>query len=247
MSISRCKELTLTVTVVICTRNRPGLLERCLSAIAKLDPAPDQVLVVDNSAGNPDTERITRRFSAQYIVEPVQGLSRARNRSLAECSTEIIAFLDDDAVPAPGWLGNLIAVFADETIAVSAGKVLPLETGAGALATEKARTLSNRDHHWFEIATFGGMGIGCNMALRRTACAGWTVFDERLGRGAPFYIGEETYAFAGLLSQATRPSIFPRQSYFIRRSGAIRLDSKRATRSPTGFCCFRHFRGNAST
>lgn len=39
------------------------------------------------------------------------------------------------------------------------------------------------------------------MALRRSAGKGWTVFDERLGRGAPFHIGEETYAFAGLLSR----------------------------------------------
>lgn len=45
------------------------------------------------------------------------------------------------------------------------------------------------------------MGVGCSMALRRSACTSQTVFDERLGRGAPFHIGEETYAFAGLISR----------------------------------------------
>ena len=37
------------------------------------------------------------------------------------------------------------------------------------------------------------------MALRRTACADWPTFDERLGRGAPFEIAEENYAFASIL------------------------------------------------
>lgn len=200
LSIFRYKELTLTVTVVICTRNRPVLLERCLSALARLDSRPDQVMVVDNSAGNQDTEKVARKFSAQYIVEPVPGLSRARNRGLAECSTEIVAFLDDDAIPAPDWLGKLMEPFADDKIAASTGKVVTPETISDDTHPETRRTLSNNHPQWFEITTFGGMGLGGNMALRRSACIGWTVFDERLGRGAPFHIGEETYAFAGLLS-----------------------------------------------
>ncbi len=62
------------------------------------------------------------------------------------------------------------------------------------------RSVSKKDPHWFEIATFGGVGRGSNMALRKSACAGWATFDERLGRGAPFHIAEENYAFACLLS-----------------------------------------------
>ena len=65
---------------------------------------------------------------------------------------------------------------------------------------QEARSVSRKNPHWFEIATFGGLGHGCNMALRRAACADWTAFDERLGRGAPFQIAEENYAFASLLS-----------------------------------------------
>jgi hypothetical protein len=37
------------------------------------------------------------------------------------------------------------------------------------------------------------------MAIRRKACAGQRVFDERLGKGAPFQIAEGNYAFALLL------------------------------------------------
>lgn len=197
---SRCKEICLTVSVVICTRNRPEFLKKCLAAVAQLTSAPDQVLVIDNSEGNRKTEQIAEQFGARYTLEPVKGLSRARNRALTECDTDIVAYLDDDAIPAPDWLEILMAPFADGKIAASTGKVVTPESCPEALRQETPRTLNNKDPHWFEIATFGGMGLGSNMALRRSACTGWRVFDERLGRGAPFQIGEETYALAKLLS-----------------------------------------------
>jgi glycosyltransferase involved in cell wall biosynthesis len=195
------KEDCLTVTVVICTRNRPALLEKCLAAVARLTPPPDQVLVVDNSEGNSRTQELAEQFSARYTVEPVMGLARARNRGLTECETEIVAYLDDDAIPAPDWLGILMAPFVDEKTAATTGKVITPQSSPSELSDKSPRTLSNQHPQWFEIATFGGMGLGSNMALRRSACAGRTIFDERLGRGGPFHIGEENFAFAELLSR----------------------------------------------
>lgn len=208
------KEGPLTVSVVICSCNRAALLSKCLEAVARLDPAPNQVIVVDNSAGDKETERAARQFSARYVLEPIPGLSRARNRGLAECETEIVAFLDDDAVPAPGWLGSLLAPFADGNVAAGTGRVVPPGRDPRQQAFESPRKISSQDDQWFERATFGGMGIGCNMALRRSACIGWTVFDERLGRGAPFHIGEETYAFAGLLSRGFAAVYLPEAIVF---------------------------------
>jgi glycosyltransferase involved in cell wall biosynthesis len=207
-SIPNNKEEALTVTVVICTRNRPALLAKCLAAVSRLDPAPDQVLVVDNSEGKKETEKTACEFRARYVVEPVRGLSRARNRGLSECDTDIVAYLDDDAIPAPDWLGILLEPFYDEKTAASTGRVVTPESPS-VTAAECPRTLNNRDPQWFEITTFGGMGLGGNMALRRSACIGWTVFDERLGRGAPFHIGEEAYAFAGLLLRGLTAAYLP--------------------------------------
>jgi len=202
-----CKEATLTVTVVICSRNRPGMLRECLRAVARLNPKPDLVLVVDNSQGNKETEEVTREFGARYTIEPVVGLSRARNRGLAECNTDIVAYLDDDAIPAPNWLGILMEPFANERTAASTGRVVTPISDCD--KPESARILSNNDPHWFEITTFGGMGLGSNMALRKSACNGRTMFDVRLGRGAPFQIGEESYAFARLLSEGHKAAYLP--------------------------------------
>jgi glycosyltransferase involved in cell wall biosynthesis len=195
------EDATLTATIVICTRHRPALLRCCLAAVSRLDPQPDEVLVVDNSSGDPGTECVAREFGARYTVEPLQGLSRARNHGLAESTSEIVAYIDDDAEPDPQWLGKLLDPFKDEQVAATAGRVITPESRRLAAEDHKPRPLSKWEPHWFEIATFGGLGMGCNMALRRSACAGWKVFDERLGRGAPLHIGEETHAFALLLSR----------------------------------------------
>jgi glycosyltransferase involved in cell wall biosynthesis len=194
-------DLDLTVTVVICTRNRPVLLRKCLEAVARLEPAPNELIVVDNTCGDQQVESVAQEFAARYTVEPIPGLSRARDRGLTCSSSKIVAYLDDDAVPDEHWLGFLLEPFADPRVAAVTGKILTPQSRTGDRAQEKPRALSNRDPQWFEIATFGGLGLGSNMALRKSACAGQKVFDERLGRGAPFQIAEENYAFASLLSR----------------------------------------------
>ena len=194
------KDRTITVSIVICTLNRPDALRNCLAAIALLDPAPDDLLIVDNTAGEDATKALALEFGARYTIEPVRGLSRARNRGLSESSSEIVAFLDDDAIADPHWLGGVVAPFTDPSVAAAAGKIRTPDSGTKEPAAENVRVLSNKDPRWFEIATFGGMGLGSNMALRKEACAGRRIFDERLGRGAPFQIAEESYAFAVLLS-----------------------------------------------
>ena len=201
-------------TVVICTRNRPELLRRCLEGIVRMERAPDEVIVVDNSPGDLETKRIARQFEASYVVEPLQGVSRARNRGMAEAHSEIVAYLDDDATPDVNWLGSLLVPFKDPQVAVVTGKVVtprsPTENGAH----QTARFLSNKVPEWFEIASFGGLGVECNMAIRKRACAGQRIFDERLGRGAPFQIAEGHYAFALLLSRGYSAVYLPNAIVF---------------------------------
>lgn len=190
----------LTATVVICTRNRPALLWRCLEAITHLERTPDEVIVVDNTSGDGETEAAARQFSAHYTFEPIAGLSRARNRGLSESKSEIVAYLDDDALPDERWLEFLLEPFADPRVGAVTGQTILPEAQAESGNLESTRFVSNKDRQWFEIAAFGGLGIGTNMALRKAACNGWKVFDERLGRGTQFQGMEEHHAFVHLLS-----------------------------------------------
>ena len=127
-------------------------------------------------------------------------MSRARNRGISESNSDIVAYLDDDAVPDEHWLRNMLGPFKDPKVAAVAGRIVTPESSADNGTGQVVRFLSNKDPKWFEIATFGGFGLGSNMAIRRNAGAGQKVFDERLGRGAPFQIAEENYAIAFLVS-----------------------------------------------
>jgi glycosyltransferase involved in cell wall biosynthesis len=193
-------------SVVVCTRNRPAELDRCLSAVSRLVYPAFEVMVVDNAPSDRRTREVAERWGVRYILEPLPGLSRARNRGARACDSEVIAFLDDDAVPEFDWLTCLAREFSDPIVMAVAGRRLPLTTQT---ETERLCTWMNDRHQrfvvdrgspqWFEIVNFGGIGTGMNMAFRRRAFDVWPGFHERLGRGTILRGGEEHHAFFSLV------------------------------------------------
>src|SRR5215207_11073344 len=117
-------------TVVICTRDRPEALERCLGAVGALDHPVFDVLVVDNGSPAAGARELADRWGARCAVESRPGLSRARNRGAREAAGEVIAYLDDDAQPEPGWLAALEQELDDPAVMAVAGRIRPtrLET-----------------------------------------------------------------------------------------------------------------------
>ena len=190
-----------TATIVICTRYRSKELRDCLNAIARLRRVPDEVIVVDNSSGDRDTKAIAQEFGARYLLEPTTGLSRARNLGLSAASSDIVAYIDDDAQPQEDWLTILLRPFADPNVGVVTGGTSPSIEISARQKGDVFYRLDSNDPHWLEIAAFGGLGIGTNMALRKALCVGWKVFDERLGRGSLLEAMEEHHAFVGFLSR----------------------------------------------
>lgn len=189
------------MSLVVCTRHRPDQLRNCLEAISRLDPGPSDVLVIDNTEGDHETRNAAFEFGARYLVEPLSGLSRARNRAMAECSSDCVAFVDDDALPATDWLARLLEPFGDPNVAAATGDTYDPKAAPGKPVEKPARLLDSKKPLWFEIASFGGLGFGTNMVLRKSSCPDSKIFDERLGRGAPFWIAEENHAFASLIAQ----------------------------------------------
>lgn len=213
-------ESTAGCTVVVCTRDRPVELERCLEALAKLASPTYGVLVVDNAPNDARTREIASRHGVPHIHEPVAGLSRARNRGARACETEIVAFIDDDAIPEPGWVSGLVSEFEDPSVMAVTGMIRPtsLDTEAqqvferlGGFGSHEVRRLVDKTTpDWFEIASFGGIGSGANMAVRRKAFDFWPGFDERLGVGTRLPGYEEHYAFFSLVDRGYRVVYTPR-------------------------------------
>lgn len=197
----------LTCSVVVCTRDRPEVLNRCLEALSHQAYPHVEVLVVDNAPRDGRAQVVAQRWDARYLVEPVAGLSRARNTGARACTSQIVAFTDDDAVPEAEWLSTIASAFSDPTVTVVTGRTLPLARSVRpwpmaqytADLGQAAITLDRTHRLWFEMACFGGIGRGCNMAFRRSIFDLSDVFDERLGKGV-LANGDEHRAFGHLVA-----------------------------------------------
>lgn len=186
------------VTVIVCTRNRPDSLEKCLASLARQDPPPDEVLVVDNDPANERTRKTVQKYPGfTWLPEPGPGLSRARNMGIRHAKGEIIAWTDDDTFAHRNWIGAIRTVFANPTISGMTGLVLTgaLETSAQVRferdfgGFQRGFRRFTLDWQFFEEMKDRGVptwlaGAGANMAFRREVLEQLGPFDERLGAGA---------------------------------------------------------------
>lgn len=189
------------VTVVVCTRNpRPGL-RQTLDSLLALDPAPAEIILVDNGSSTDAAKRVAGELGdprLRLVQEPIAGVSRARNRGLAEARTDLVAFTDDDVRADPGWIGALRRGFTRAPhVACVCGLVPAAELETPAQVVFDARVSWSRrflprlfdlgEHRpgdrFFPFSP--GFGTGNNLALRRSAGDGSGRFDEALGPGTP--------------------------------------------------------------
>ncbi|MCW5891456.1 MAG: glycosyltransferase family 2 protein [bacterium] len=123
-------------TVVVCTHDRADVLATAVThAHAQARALGAEVLVVDNAStdGTPALlADLGRRLGAglRSVHEPELGLSAARNRGLAEARGAVVVYLDDDAVPRPGWLAALLAGFDDPDVVAAGGRIVLRFPGA---------------------------------------------------------------------------------------------------------------------
>jgi mycofactocin system glycosyltransferase len=115
------------VTVLIPARDRPELLDRCLTALGRRYP----VVVVDDGSRNPAAVAdVAARHRATLLVRAVNGgPAAARNTGLADLTSELVAFCDSDCVPESGWIDRLAAHLADPAVAVAAPRIRPVPGG----------------------------------------------------------------------------------------------------------------------
>jgi len=203
-----------TISVAICTRERPEELSRCLASLETLSQQPAEVLVIDNAPTSRRTREVVARFpGVRYHKEVRRGLSAARNTALDLASGDIVAFVDDDAVVHPDWLRHLQGCFEDPTVMIATGLVLPaeLETPAQIIFEQSFQFFhqgySRRhfDSEYFTTLRNKGVpvwdiGAGANMAIRRTAYEPGHRFDTRLGPGVFGGCGEDSEYWYGILA-----------------------------------------------
>jgi glycosyltransferase involved in cell wall biosynthesis len=176
-------------------------------------PPHEVVLVIDHA---PELlEEVRRLWPDLKIVanREKQGLSGARNTGVAEASGEVVAFLDDDAVPEPGWAAALLSRIAllPERAAALGGRILPSweEPLPGWWPPSLRGVLTI-----IEWEGFGEVGVdlpddieiyGANMAFAAGPLGEVGGFPEALGRvGDRLLSGEEVEVVAGLRARGYR-------------------------------------------
>jgi glucosyl-dolichyl phosphate glucuronosyltransferase len=184
--------------VLICayTLDRLDVLSQAIESVrGQSSPAHEIVLCVDHS---PELlAEAQRRWPDVRLVEnrEEQGLSGARNSGVAECSGDVIAFLDDDAVAAPDWLERLGEAYRDPSVLGAGGTVRPAWV-------ESKPSWFPPEFDWVVGCTHSGMPrereavrnlVGANMSFRRAALEEVGAFRHELGRVGTIPAGcEET-------------------------------------------------------
>ena len=190
-----------SIAAVICTRNRPHQLTRALASLLAQSRPLDEILVVDNGPADASTRQAVAALpGVRYCAEPVLGLNFARNRALRELRTDVIAFLDDDAVADRRWAERFADTFARHPqVGICTGRVEPLALDTDAQRLFEANGGFSRGQDPIHlpvharrrlrgwptplIAWAVSVGNGASFALRREAAQSIGGFDEALDLG----------------------------------------------------------------
>jgi len=192
-------------SLIVCTRGRPVLLQRLLLGIAQLRyPNFELIVICDPQDG--ETAQCLARHAARIGHCASANLAKARNIGLAMARGEIVAFIDDDAVPEPDWLDRLEAEYGGPEVTAVGGFIrgrngidfqnrVTLIDGFGA-ERHCRRLPPGLPRGWFAGLT------GTNFSVRRSAALELGGFDENYA-----YFLEETDFLRRLVEAGGRVGI----------------------------------------
>lgn len=204
------KQRSLTVSIVIATKNRPDHLKRCLASLTSQSTKPNEIFVIDQST-NIFSKNITSQFSLafpsiniQYTHQIPRGISHARNVGIRSAQSQVVAFTDDDCIADDNWVPNITNAFVQhKDINAIFGQIKPFVP----TRTRHARCpclfldthtqyINSPCAHWKHI------GFGNNMAFRKHLFNTHGEFKEWLGVGSIGKSAEDAeYALRLLLNK----------------------------------------------
>ena len=199
----------MSVSILICTRNRADVLTATLDSVVQAAAAgPDcayQLIIIDNNSTDHTAATIQDWLKAGHgpvsvisANESRPGLAAARNAALSHATGDLIVFTDDDCTMTPAYFHEVIASYGDNSVpTIRGGRV---ELGD---PQDLPYTIKTDDE--MEVLTLemnpSGFINGCNMTMNREAFRRIGLFDERFGAGARFRSAEDTdYLYRALIA-----------------------------------------------
>ncbi len=155
-----------SISVVVCTYNGGRTIRDCLEGLKKIDYPNFEVIIV-NDGSTDGCEVIAKSYGFRVISIPNGGLSNARNVGMRAAKGEIVAYIDDDAIPDPQWLTYLAATFlTTDHVGVGGPNIPPGDDGPIA---ECVANSPGGPVHVLLTDSEAEHIPGCNMAFRKAA------------------------------------------------------------------------------
>jgi GT2 family glycosyltransferase len=188
----------LSAAVVICTASdeRQQLLCACVDSLLAGKRVPDEIFVIVDQNPSLEQKLATRLPGAVTLLRTERrGNSEGRNVGIQAATSDVVAFVDDDATVETDWLLSLMGPFeGSEHVLGVGGAVIP-DWGAD-------RRWLPDELLWAVGCTYRGHRenpgpirnpIGCNMAFRRDELVAEGGFATEFGkRGNALVICDET-------------------------------------------------------
>lgn len=210
-----------SMSVVICTREHPDVLERQLRSIAELKYPNFETIVIDNAPKTRRTKQVCDKFRfVRHVLDPRPGLDYARNTGWQVARNEIVAYTDDDACVDPHWLMMLAVNYADPQVNCVTGITFPMELETAAQEHFEKYGGMQRGFHrrvyspgtWSTFYPLGSgrFGAGVNLSLRRKTLETMGGFDLALDVGSVARGGGDLDIMARVLRDGGRLVYDPR-------------------------------------
>ncbi|MEN6484193.1 MAG: glycosyltransferase, partial [Syntrophobacteraceae bacterium] len=165
-----------SISVVVCTYNGHRTICDCLDGLKKVEYPNFEVIIV-NDGSKDNTGELIKDYGFRVITTENRGLSNARNTGMRAAKGEIVAYIDDDAIPDPHWLTYLAASFLSTDHVGIGGPNLP-PASDGSIAACVANSPGGPIHVLLTDEEAEHIP-GCNMAFRKSALMAIDGFDHR--------------------------------------------------------------------
>lgn len=175
----------IETSVIVPTRDRPGMLAELLRSLAACSPLPDEVVIVDDASHAPVAPALPPGavpFRMRVLRnERAVGPGTARNRAVHASRGALLLFTDDDCIVDPGWVGALAASLAntDPKLGGTGGRVLARDRDLFSRYFEFHRILEPRPHDAAHPRRIPYL-VTANCAIRREAFMRAGGFDGRI-------------------------------------------------------------------
>jgi len=177
----------------------PYILETMNSLSQQHDSNVELIIVVDENVELFNKLEKYKKFFNNICIKIIFnktncGLSYSRNLGIQNSSSDIIAFIDDDAVPKGRWVSSIIDSFKDPNVGGVAGEVVP------DFESQDSLTWFPRALYWMISCSYTmtptkrteiDRGFGVNMAFRRHLLQKVGMFNTSLGLKKGKWIGGE--------------------------------------------------------